>query len=124
MASHPSVQEALKTVLADPNTFIQHHKWLELLQDGGEPLSEKEQKELDAKREEGKSKTFREKVLYGDRLHSDLYKLSTLIYVTYQSADKAGKWFQNLPKNKSEAIHKIGQWIVTNRTRVDISEGK
>ena len=56
MESHPSVQETLKAVLAYLNTFIEHHKRLELLQDDGEPLSEKEQKELDTKREESKTK--------------------------------------------------------------------
>ncbi|KAL3799232.1 hypothetical protein ACHAWO_002262 [Cyclotella atomus] len=121
--SQSSVEEALRQVLADPNSFIEHKKWLTLLQDYGEPLSETEQEELDAKRApEGKTKPFKQRVLYGDRLHTDLYKLSTMLYITYQADDKAVKWFDNLPKNKSEAIHKIGQWIVKNRTQVAITD--
>lgn len=120
--SHPSVQEALRQVLADPNAFIEHQKWLSYLQDYGTPLSEKDQKELDAKREEGKTKTFKQRVLHGDRLHADLYKLANMLHITYQTDDRAGKWFENLPKNKSETIHKIGQWIVKNRTRVAITD--
>jgi hypothetical protein len=120
--SQSSVDETLRRVLADPNAFIEHKKWLTLLQDYGEPLSETEQEELDAKRADGKIKTFKQRVLYGDRLHADLYKLSNMLYITYQADDKAGKWFENLPRNKSETIHKIGQWIVKNRTRVAITD--
>jgi hypothetical protein len=61
-------------------------------------------------------------VLYADRLHPDLYKLAKMVYVTYQHEDRAGKWFNNLPKNKSETTHKIGQWIVKHRTRVNITD--
>ncbi len=122
MPTHPSVEEALRQALADPKAFIEHKNWLSLLQDYGEPLSDKDQKALDVKRSEGKSKTFPKRVLYADRLHPDLYKLAEMVYLTYQHEDRAGKWFDNLPKNKSETIHKIGQWIVKHRTRVDIAD--
>lgn len=120
--SHHAVEEALRNVLADNNAYIVPQRWLTLLQDPGTELSEREQTDLDAKRAEGKTKTFKKRILYGDRLHGDLYTLAEMVYITYEADDRAGKWFENLPKNKSETVHKIGQWIVKNRTRVAITD--
>lgn len=85
-------------------------------------LSEKDQADLDTKKAVGKSKTFKQWVLYSDLLHSNLYKLATMVDITYQADNKARKYFDNLLKNKSKAIHKIGQWIVKNHTRVAIMD--
>ena len=47
-------------------------------------LSEKDQEDLDTKKAVGKNKTFKQWVLYSNLLHSDLYKLATMVYITYQ----------------------------------------
>ena len=113
-----SVDETKRQLLADPKAFVDNQQWITLIQDLGEPLTQKERHGLNEARAKSKKKSFKERILADDRLHSNLYKLAKMLYHTYNLDDKGGKWFKNLPKNPSEPVHKIGKWLASNRTKV------
>jgi hypothetical protein len=116
-----AVDETCSQLLADPKAFFIHRdKWMSLLQDYSQPLNETERKHLDDAISSGRKKSFKERILHGDRLYSDIYQLAKLLYYTYKLDDKGGKWFTKLPQNPSDAsFHQMGKWIAMNRTKVD-----
>jgi hypothetical protein len=91
-----AVDETRRQLLADHKAFLHKDKWISLLQDYGQPLNETERKHLDDAISSGRKKSFKEHILHGDRLYSDIYRLAKLLYYTYKLDDKGGKWFMKL----------------------------
>jgi hypothetical protein len=114
-----AIDETHRQLLADHKAFLHKDKWISLLQDYGQPLNESERKQLDDALSYGRKKSFKERILHGDRLYPDIYQLAKLLYYTYKLDAKGGKWFTKLPQNLSDAIHRIGKWIAVNRIKVD-----
>lgn len=117
-----AVDETRRQLLADPKAYIDRNRWMKLLQDYGLPLNEDQRKELDDAIAAKKKKNFKERILHGDRVYPELYQLAKMLFHTYNLDDKAGKWFTKLPRNPSDAIHRMGKWIAANRTKVNLPD--
>ena len=93
------------------SVFIATDKWRELLQDrdSGIPLSTEDV----AAQKESPKKKFKQRILHAGHTYESIFKLATIVYMTYLLDERGGKWFPNLlPKNKSDNVHRIGScWI-------------
>jgi hypothetical protein len=117
-----AVDETRRQLLANPKAYIDRNQWMKLLQDYGLPLNEDQRKELDDAIAAKKKKNFKERILHGDRVYPELYQLAKMLFHTYNLDDKAGKWFTKLPRNPSDAVHRMGKWIAANRTKVSLPD--
>jgi hypothetical protein len=117
-----AVDETRRQLLADPKAYIDRNQWMRLLQDYGSSMSEDQRKELEDAIAAKKKKNFKERIHHGDRLYPELYELAKMLFITYNHDDRAGKWFTKLPKNPSDAVHRMGRWIAANRTKVSLPD--
>jgi hypothetical protein len=97
-----AVDKTRRQLLADHKAFLHKDKWISLLQACGQPPNETERKQLDDAISSGRKKSFKERILHGDRLYPDIYQLAKLLYHTYKLDDNGGKWFTKLSQNPSD----------------------
>ena len=103
-----AIDDAIQVAL-NKNLWVPNDNWFDKLQDDGEDLTEKEMKEW----KENPSKRKRTFITARGKHFPKLYKLAEMLYVLYYP--HSNELFPKILKNRSDCIHKIGNYIATNR---------
>ncbi len=109
-----TVEDICQKMLADSRVFIKKERYLELLQDMGDDLTEKEKQKL----KKSPQAKIMKKILHNNRTFKDLYALSGLVYIKLDNESYGGQYFPRLTTTKSNGVHAIGLFLAKNRLRV------
>jgi len=109
MASSPSEDTTINSVLHENGLYLASAHWFQLLQDEGTDMSADEKNLC----YEQPKKRWTRKVAHVDKFYPKLYNLASEVYDRLQ---KHSQIFPNLGKNKTSAIHSIGKLIANRRT--------
>ena len=101
--------DPIQNALIDPDNYHDQENWFRLLQEDGIGFTP-----LDASRWAKKPNKKKNRHITFQRMHyKNLFTLAEIIYSLYLS--KKETYFAYILKNKSDAVHKIGTYIVNNR---------